>query len=94
MKFWSWAGFPNDFLVWQLITNTLNGRSVPPGEIFLGEDVAIGLEKLRSDALVLLVSFNYEKEFDVSNMVVSNRLVKKLGTPQWKHSQLTFFKPQ
>ena len=56
--------------------------------------MAMGLEKLRSDAPVLLVSFKYEKEFDVSNMVVSNRLFEKLGTPQWKHSQLRLFKPQ
>ena len=94
MIFWSWAGFPGDLIDWQLITNTLKGRSVRPGENFVGEDVAMGLEKLRSDASVLLVSFKYEKEFDVSNIVVSNRLVEKLGTPQWKRSQLTFFKPQ
>ena len=56
---------------------------------FVGDEVAIGQEKLNSDVFVLLVSFRYEKEFDVSKIVVSKMFVEKLGTPQWKHSQLT-----
>ena len=94
MIFWSWAGLPGDFMDWQLITNALSGRSVRPGAVFVGEEVAIGFEKLRSDASVLPVSFKNENELVVSKMVVSKRLVEKFGDPQWKHSQLTFFKPQ
>ena len=94
MIFWSWAGLPGAFMDWQFITNTLNGRSERPGATFVGEDVAMGLEKLMPDASVLLVSFRNENEFVVSKIVVSKMIVDKFGAPQWKHSQLTFFKPQ
>ena len=89
IKFWSWAGLPGVLIDWQLITRVLSGRSVRPGVTLLGEEVATGLVKLRSDVSVLQVSFKYEKEFVVSKTVVSNRHVSKLGTPQWKHPQLT-----
>ena len=66
IKFWSWAGLPGVLIDWQLITRVLSGRSVRPGVTLLGEEVATGLVKLRSDVSVLQVSFKYEKEFVVS----------------------------
>ena len=49
------------------------------GDRLFGEEVATGFEKLNSDSAV--VSFKYEKVFDVSNMVVSKRPDEKFGTP-------------
>ena len=82
IKFWSWAGLPGVLIDWQLITRVLIDRSVRPGVNLLGEEVATGLVKLRSDVSVLQVSYKYEKEFVFSKKVVSNRHVSKLCTPQ------------
>ena len=46
------AGFPGALIDWQFSTRILLGRSSLVGVVLFGEDVAIGLEKLRLDSVV------------------------------------------
>ena len=69
---------------------TFIGRSSLLGVTLLGDEVATGFEKLKSE---LVVSLRYEKVLLVSKIVVMKRLKEKFVILQWKHSQLTFFNP-